>query len=169
MVELQRHVSDELDSPFDMRAGPLIRGRLVRLSASEHVLLIVVHHIVCDGWSIGVLIRELGVLYRAHRQGEAVSLPQLPIQYADYAQWQHEVSDDEGLQQRLQHWKEHLDGAPAILELPTDRPRPSVQSYRGAVVCLALDRDLLAQLKTVAMRFECTLAMTLLTAWSVLL
>jgi amino acid adenylation domain-containing protein/thioester reductase-like protein len=168
-AEVQGHVRYELDTPFRLSVGPLIRGRLLRLSSAEHVLLIVVHHIVSDGWSNAVLIRELGVLYHAHKRGESDPLPMLPIQYVDYAQWQREASTDERLRERLQFWRDHLHAAPAMLELPADRPRPPVQSYRGAAVGVTFGRDLTAQLKSVSRRFDCTLAMTLFTAWSILL
>jgi amino acid adenylation domain-containing protein/FkbH-like protein/thioester reductase-like protein len=164
-----RQSKEELAAPFDLNAGPLIRGRLFHLSEAEHVLLITMHHMVSDGWSIGVLIRELGALYEAYREGQPDPLPPLPIQYADYAQWQRQWLTGAKLQEQLRYWKEHLQGAPELLELPTDRPRPAVQSYRGASVDVSLGSDLAADLKTLSRRLNLTLAMILYTAWSIVL
>jgi amino acid adenylation domain-containing protein/FkbH-like protein len=154
---------------FDLGAGPLIRGRLLRLSAEEHVLLITMHHIVSDGWSIGVLVRELGALYGMSREGPASGLSSLPIQYADYAVWHRQWLAGPQFQEQIEYWKQQLQGAAELIELPADRPRPPVQSYKGAGVPIALGPELSAQLKAFAREHDLTLAMTLYAAWSIVL
>ncbi|WP_408953367.1 amino acid adenylation domain-containing protein [Lysobacter sp. Hz 25] len=161
--------AEEARTPFDLAAGPLIRGRLLRLAADEHVLLLTQHHIVSDGWSLGVLVKEVTALYTAFSQGQDDPLPPLPIQYADYAQWQRQWLQGETLRQQLGFWREHLHGAPALLELPTDRPRPPLQSYAGDRVGLSLSPRLTADLRELSQRHGATLFMTLLAAWSSLL
>ncbi|MGZ3461872.1 MAG: condensation domain-containing protein, partial [Archangium sp.] len=131
---VKRRAVEEFQRPFNLEKGPLVRAKLLRLAADEHVLLLVMHHIVCDGWSMGVLVRELSELYPAYARGEALTLPALPVQYADYAQWQREWLKGEVLEEQLAWWKQRLAGAPPVLELPTDRPRPPVRSSRGAVL-----------------------------------
>jgi hypothetical protein len=133
------------------------------------VLLVTMHHIVSDGWSMGVLIRELGALYGAYREGRGNALPALPIQYADYAQWQRQWLSGKVLQGQLDYWKEHLSGAPQLLELPTDRARPAVQSYRGESVEVSLGKELSAGLKGLARRVDATLYMVLYAGWSIVL
>jgi NRPS condensation-like uncharacterized protein len=118
----------EARQQFDLAHGPLIRGQLLQLAEDEHVLLITQHHIISDGWSLGVVVREVSALYTAFSQSQPDPLPALALQYADYAVWQRVWLQDEGLEQQLGFWKEQLGGAPALLELPTDRPRPAVQS-----------------------------------------
>ena len=121
-------------APFDLARGPLIRGRLMRLAEDEHVLLVTMHHIVSDGWSMGVLMRELSALYGAFVRGEADPLPPLAIQYADYAVWQRQWLDGEVLQAAGGVLAaSSLAGAPALLELPTDRPRPAQQELCGRI------------------------------------
>lgn len=167
--EVFRQSEQELATPFDLSTGPLIRGRLLRLAENEHILLVTMHHIVSDGWSIGVLMRELGVLYEAYRAGQPDPLSPLPIQYADYSQWQRQWMKGAEPEEHLTYWMEHLRGAPELLELPTDRPRPAVPSYVGATTRISLEPDLVAELKTLSRRFNLTLAMTLHTAWSIVL
>ncbi|WP_166213188.1 condensation domain-containing protein, partial [Cognatiluteimonas telluris] len=132
--QVQAQAREEARAPFDLAAGPLVRGRLLRLSDEAHVLLLTMHHIVSDGWSLGVLLREVAALYGAFVQGQADPLPPLAIQYADYAVWQRDWLQGEVLEQQLAFWQGHLSGAPALLELPSDRPRPAQQSYRGAAL-----------------------------------
>ena len=151
---------------FDLSRAPLLRARLLRLSDSEHVLLLVVHHIVFDGWSMGVLRRELGALYAS--AGDAAALAPLPIQFADYASWQRERLASEALQRQLQYWRQQLDGI-ETLDLPTDRPRPAQITYRGASERFALPAPLLTRLKALAQRESATLFMVLLAAFQVLL
>ncbi|WP_440030495.1 condensation domain-containing protein, partial [Chromobacterium amazonense] len=159
----------EAKAPFDLSQGPLIRAQLLQLADTEHVLLLTQHHIISDGWSIGILIRELGMLYQAALDGDSDPLPPLAIQYADYAAWQHDAQQAEELVRQREFWRDHLQGAPALLALPTDRPRPPVQSYAGSQVPIHLDADLLAALKTLGQQHHTTLFMTLLAAWSVVL
>jgi amino acid adenylation domain-containing protein len=168
-MEVLRHTSQELASPFDLASGPLVRGRLLQLSAVEHALLITVHHIVADGWSVDVFIRELVQLYAASHTGVPSPLPPLPIQYADYAQWQHERLTEADVVERLKYWRQHLQGAPELLELPSDRARPAVQTYRGSSVRVSLGAELTAELKALARRHDLTLAMVLYAGWVVLL
>ncbi|MEB2125861.1 amino acid adenylation domain-containing protein, partial [Xanthomonas campestris pv. campestris] len=167
MVE-QRSAQEAL-APFDLAVGPLIRGQLLRLSAQEHVLLVTQHHIVSDGWSIGVMIGEVTALYAAFSEGQPDPLPPLAIQYADYALWQRQWLQGEALQQQLEFWREHLSGAPALLELPTDRPRPAVQSYAGGNVAFTLPAPLVERLHALSHRHGTTLFMTLLGGWALLM
>jgi amino acid adenylation domain-containing protein len=166
---IQELSAQEASEPFDLSAGPLIRGRLLRLAAQDHLLLITQHHIIFDGWSEGLLRRELAALYAAFSQGQENPLPPLDIQYADYALWQRQWLQGEKLQQQLQFWKSHLGAAPALLQLPTDRPRPAIQTYAGSMLALTLSPVLTAALRRLSRRHGVTVFMTLLAAWSVLL
>ncbi|HEY7768488.1 amino acid adenylation domain-containing protein [Longimicrobium sp.] len=164
-----RRAGEEAARPFDLSAGPLLRAALLRVGAEEHVLLLMMHHIVSDGWSMGVFFRELSALYEAFREGRESPLPELPVQYADYAVWQREQLAGEALDRQLAYWKERLTGAPELLELPTDRPRPAVQSYRGSSVPVELPLELLERLQALGRSEGATLYMTLLGAFQVLL
>lgn len=168
-IAVLEHSREELLTPFDLRSGPLVRGRLLKLSEREHVLLVTLHHMVGDGWSVGVFLRELAALYEAFRQKRSSPLEALPVQYADYALWQRQWLAGPRLDEQVAYWKAHLQGAPALLELPTDRPRPAVQTYRGACVPVALDVRLIDDLKALARGLDLTLPMVLYTAWAVLL
>jgi amino acid adenylation domain-containing protein len=168
-AELRRLAAEEEGAPFDLEHGPLIRGRLVRLAADEHVLLMTMHHIVSDAWSMGVLTRELGTLYDAFRRGDPDPLPPLPIQYADYAIWQRKWVDGEVLRQQAEYWKATLSGVPELLELPTDHPRPPRQSHAGATVGIDLGEPLTAGLKALGQRRGTTLFMTVLAGWAAVL
>jgi amino acid adenylation domain-containing protein len=168
-AELQRMAAEEASAPFDLAQGPLIRARLVRMGHDDHALLVTMHHIVSDGWSMSVLVHEFSALYAAISQGQPDPLPALPIQYADYAMWQRRWITGEVLQRQLDFWRHHLSGAAALLELPTDRPRPAVQDYAGAFLGFELDADLTAKLKALSQRHGTTLFMTLFAAWAVLL
>ncbi|MCG6575988.1 amino acid adenylation domain-containing protein, partial [Pseudomonas sp. AF32] len=161
--------NSEALAPFDLSRGPLIRGRLLRLADDEHILLITQHHIISDGWSVGVLVRELAALYRAFSQQQPDPLPALPIQYADYAAWQHQALKGERLDRQAEFWSEHLKGAPALLSLPTDRPRPATQSYRGGDVPVEIPAALRERLERFCQAHNVTLFMALLSAWSVLM
>ncbi|UGQ48158.1 non-ribosomal peptide synthetase [Massilia endophytica] len=167
--ELQRLLREEADAPFALETGPLIRGRLVQLAEDDHVLMITLHHIVSDGWSLTLLVRELNALYGAFAAGQADPLPPLPLQYADYAAWQRRLLQGETLETQVSYWRQALDGAPALLELPLDRPRPAEQSYHGAFVDFELDEATTRGLKALSARHGTTLFMTLLAGWSVLL
>jgi amino acid adenylation domain-containing protein len=168
-AKARRVATEESQRPFDLSAGPLLRASVLRLSEQEHVLLCTMHHIISDGWSMGVLIRELTTLYEAFAQGESSPLPELGIQYADYAHWQREWLQGEVLEKQLSYWKQQLDGAPAVLELPTDYPRPAVQTFRGAHQSLTLPAELTTGLKALTQREGVTLFMTLLAAFQTLL
>jgi amino acid adenylation domain-containing protein len=169
-VEVQRElVAEGTARPFDLAAGPLFRVSLLRLGAEEHVVLLSQHHIVSDGWSMGVLYRELSSLYAAYREGRESPLPELGVQYADYAVWQREQVEGQVLERQLAYWRERLAGAPELLELPTDRPRPPVQTYRGATVPVELSPELLERLQALGRSEGATLYMVLLGAFQVLL
>jgi non-ribosomal peptide synthetase component F len=168
-LELARLSKEEARAPFDLAQGPLIRGRLVQLAEDDHVLLLTQHHVVSDGWSIGVLSRELSTLYQAFRQGQANPLPPLTIQYPDYAAWQRGWLSGELLERQIGYWREALAGAPAVLELPTDRPRPAQPHHNGAQVPIVLDAELTRELKQLSQRHGTTLFMTVLAAWAVVL
>ena len=167
--EVVRIGAAEGKTRFDLSAGPLIRGQLLRLGEEEHVLLITQHHIISDGWSIGIMIREVCELYAAFSQGLPDPLSALEIQYADYAIWQREWLQGEVLRQQGQYWKEQLSGAPSLLTLPTDRPRPAMQSYAGARVRFGVSKELTEGLRALSQRHGTTLFMTLLAGWAVLL
>ncbi|HEX9938064.1 MAG TPA: condensation domain-containing protein, partial [Longimicrobium sp.] len=166
---LERLVAEEHNAPFDLERGPLIRGRLVRLAEDDHVLLLTMHHIVSDGWSTGVLFDELGRLYAAFRAGGEDPLPPLPVQYADYAAWQRRWVQDQVLEAQAGYWTRTLSGAPQVLELPTDHPRPQRQDHAGASQRLTLDAELTAGLKALSRRHGTTLFMTLLAGWATVL
>jgi amino acid adenylation domain-containing protein len=168
-AEAQRHAREEAQGAFDLSAGPLVRARLLRLSAEEHLLLLTMHHIVSDGWSMGVLVREVAALYSAYSRGEESPLEELTIQYGDYAEWQREWLKGEVLERQLSYWREQLAGAPPVLELPTDRPRPAVKTYNGAAVPLRLSRELSEGLAGLSRREGATPFMTLLAAFQLLL
>ena len=160
---------DEAQTPFDLAAGPLIRARLLRLEAHDHIVLFTVHHIVSDGWSMGVLVREVAALYGAYVQGLPSPLPELPVQYADFAHWQRQWLRGDVLQQQLDYWTGQLADAPTLLALPTDRPRPAVQTYNGAQHAFTIDATTTAGLNDIGKQAHGTLFMTLAAAFNVLL
>ncbi|HKV36205.1 MAG TPA: non-ribosomal peptide synthase/polyketide synthase [Pyrinomonadaceae bacterium] len=163
------HLMEEMRKPFDLTAGPLMRVTLLRLDEAEHVLLVNMHHIVSDGWSLGVLLRELTTLYGAYAAEEPSPLAELPIQYADFAQWQREYLSGETLNEQLQYWRKQLAGAPMLPQLPTDRVRPAMQTFRGARVHQEWPEELRQQLKNLSQQEGVTLFMTLLAAFQLLL
>jgi amino acid adenylation domain-containing protein len=167
--EARRLALEEANKPFDLRQGPLFRTALIRLGENDHVLLLSLHHIVSDGWSMGVLYRELSALYQAFANEEPSPLPDLPIQYADFAAWQREWLQGEVLESQLSYWKKQLAGAAAVLNLSTDRPRPARQSYRGARQSIELSSELTQGLKALSRKEGVTLYMTLLAAFQILL
>ncbi|AXA91301.1 non-ribosomal peptide synthetase [Massilia sp. YMA4] len=169
MAEVERIGREEASLPFDLALGPLIRGRLLRLTDEDHVLLVTTHHIISDGWSAGVLAQEFSTLYEAFHAGRSDPLPPLPIQYADFGVWQRQWLQGPLLQQQLQQWVEQLRGAPALLAVPTDRPRPPMQDYRGANVAIELDSALTEGLKALSQRHGTTMYMTLVAAWAAVL
>jgi amino acid adenylation domain-containing protein len=168
-AELRRRVADESMRPYDLSAGPLFRARLLRLADEEHVLLVCMHHVATDGWSTGILFRELSALYAAFREGCESPLPEPAVQYADFAAWQRDQLRGEVLDRQVAWWRERLAGAPALLELPTDRPRPAVATYRGAQEPVELPAELLRRLSALGQREGATLYMVLLAAFQVLL
>ncbi|WP_425274976.1 amino acid adenylation domain-containing protein [Pseudomonas corrugata] len=168
-AELSRMAGQEARQVFDLSRGPLARGRLVRMGDADHVLLVTLHHIVSDGWSADVLTRELGVLYAAFSQGQDDPLPALPVQYADYAVWQRRWLSGEVLSRQERYWQDTLAGAPALLTLPTDRPRPAQQDHSGHAVGIAFDEALTEGLKALSQRHGATLFMTVMAAWAALL
>ena len=167
-AEEHRIVADHR-RPFDLERGPLFRADLIRFAPGEHVLLLDVHHIVSDGWSIGVLFRELGALYGAFREGKPSPLPELPVQYADFSIWQREWLQGPVLEEQLAYWRKQLAGSPPALELPTDRVRPAVQTHRGRNVLLRLSAASTAKLRELSLREGTSLFMTLLSAFQILL
>ncbi|OYE01727.1 non-ribosomal peptide synthetase [Nostoc sp. 'Peltigera membranacea cyanobiont' 232] len=168
-AEAQRLASLEAQKPFDLSQSPLLRLTLLRLQPQKHVLLINMHHIASDGWSNGIFIRELSILYAAFCMGEASPLPQLPIQYADFAIWQRQWLSGNVLAAQLGYWKQQLTGAPPLLELPTDRPRPAVQTFKAGIERFQLDGKLITQLRKLSQESGSTLFMTLLAGFVVLM
>ena len=167
--QLQVLVSQEARQAFDLVRGPLIRGRLLQISDQEQVLLITMHHIVSDGWSMGVLFKELAALYDSYREGKEDPLPPLAIQYADYALWQRQWLQGERFQQQSRYWQQTLKGAPQLLNVPTDRARPATQSYIGSHIEVVLEKTLTRGLKELSRRHGTTLFMTVLAGWAALL
>jgi amino acid adenylation domain-containing protein len=155
--------------PFSLATGPLFRAALLRLQADEHLLVMSVHHIVCDGWSIGLLFSELNQAYTAFSRGSQPDWVPLLLQYTDFARWQHSWLASDALNSQLAWWREQLTGTPGVLELPTDYPRPAMQSFRGATLSLDLDSELTAQLQALCHREGVTLFMLLLAAFQLLL
>ncbi|NVJ28035.1 amino acid adenylation domain-containing protein, partial [Myxococcus sp. AM011] len=168
-AEVRRLAEQDASSPFNLATSPLLRTTLVRLSGSEHVLLLNMHHIITDGWSMGVLVREVAALYEAFSVGQPSPLPELPVQYADFAVWQRSWLQGEVLAAQLDWWRKHLEGAPALLELPTDRPRPATRTYQGATQSITLPRELSESLTALGRREGVTPFMLLLAAFQVLL
>jgi len=168
-AEAWRLATEEALRSFDLARGPLLRTTVLRLDEEEHVLLVTMHHIISDGWSMGILTREAVALYEAFANGKPSPLSELPIQYADFAAWQREWLRGEVLDAQLAYWKQQLDGAPAVLELSTDRLRPPVQTYRGATQTFILPEGLTAALQALSREEGSTLFMTLLAAFNALM
>ena len=166
---LRRRAADEAGRPFDLLEGPLFRAALLRVDAEDHVLLLSMHHIVSDGWSMGVFFRELTMLYGAYREGGESPLAEPAVQYADYAVWQREQLAGDSLDRQLSYWKEQLAGAPELLALPTDHPRPAVRTYRGESLGVNFSPELLERLQALGRSEGATLYMVLLGAFQVLL
>ncbi|WP_455827934.1 non-ribosomal peptide synthase/polyketide synthase [Pseudomonas kilonensis] len=166
---LKARVEAEIAQPFDLQQGPLLRVTLLRLTADEHVLVLVQHHIVSDGWSMQLMVEELVQLYAAYSQGQALHLPALPIQYADYAVWQRDWMEAGEKNRQLAYWRNMLGGEQSVLELPFDHPRPAVQSHRGARLAIELAPALTQDLKALAQQQGVTLFMLLLASFQTLL
>jgi hypothetical protein len=167
-AEVELRAAEEAERPFDLAHGPLLRVTLLRLAPEEHMVLVVMHHIVSDGWSISVLNREVAALYEAYAAGQPSPLPELPVQYADYAVWQRRWLEGGSLNQQVAYWKERLAGATA-LDLPCDWPRPATPSYRGACLRFTLSAELAAAARALGRRTGCTPFMVFLTAFQALL
>ncbi|MGL4858457.1 MAG: amino acid adenylation domain-containing protein, partial [Enterobacteriaceae bacterium] len=165
----QQQIMQTAATDFCLQQGPLIAGGLFKLAPNRYRLLLVLHHIIADGWSVSLLTDELSVLYSACVQGESAALPALPVQYADYACWQRACLSEEKLAQQISYWRQQLAGLPPQLTLPTDYPRPAVLSYRGDCVYWCVDAQLTAALQQLSREQHCTLFMTLSAALSVLL
>ncbi|MCA1567661.1 MAG: amino acid adenylation domain-containing protein [Acidobacteria bacterium] len=161
--------TEEARRPFNLERGPVVRATLIGLDETEHVLLLTMHHIVADGWSVEVLVREVATLYEALRRGEESPLAELSIQYADYAVWQGEWLSEERLESELAYWKRQLNGAPAVMSLPTDRPRPTVQTFHGASCPVRLTKEASLMLRALSQHEGTTMFVTLLTAFQALL
>ena len=168
-AEIQRFARQEASRPFDLAVGPLLRFSLLRLTGDEHVLVVILHHIVGDGWSGSMLASEMAALYEAFSQNRPSPLPELTLQYADFAIWQREWMQGELLDAQTAYWKKQLADAPPVLELPTDRPRPAVQMHRGAVRTHVIPRELMARIRELSQSEGATLFMTLLAAFQLLL
>lgn len=168
-IQTNHLATQETRCSFNLAQGPLMRTKLLRLGKNEHVLLISVHHIIFDGWSMGIFSRELSSLYTAFSQGQPSPLPELPLQYADYALWQRQWLQGEVLEKQLAYWKQQLAGAPPVLTLPADHPHPAIQSFRGAKHSFLLPSSLSEGLKALSRQEGVTLFMTLLAAFQVLL
>jgi amino acid adenylation domain-containing protein len=169
--ESQAHAlaADEAARPFDLERGPLLRLFLVRLGARDHLLLMTFHHIVADGWSMGVLLREVGAFWQALAAGKPARLPELPVQYADFAAWQRSWLQGEVLESQIGFWRRQLAGAPRVLDLPTDHPRPAQQTFRGAMQPVRVAPPLAARVHEICRREGATPFMVLLAAWAALL
>ncbi len=166
---LEQQATEEASTPFDLEVAPLIRCTLLQISATEYVLLLTMHHIVSDGWSMGIFSQELSSLYQAFRTGTPSPLAPLPIQYADFAIWQREWLSGKRLETQLNYWKQQLSGAPELLQLPTDRTRPSVRTYLGKSHRFSLNQELTEKLQQLSRQSGTTLFMTLLAGLATLL
>ncbi len=162
-------IEEASTQPFDLVNGPVLRAVTVRLNEATHYFLLSMHHIVSDGWSMQILMRELLTIYQAYSSGQAPNLPTLPVQYPDVAAWQRQALEGAVLDEQLAFWQQRLAGAPTVLNLPTDRPRPAQQSFSGAHEHFTLNPELSSQLEVLSQQAGATLFMTLLAAWSVLL
>src|SRR6202011_64423 len=167
--EALRIASEEGKKPFHLSEGPLVRCLLIRLHPEKHILVLVMHHIVTDGWSISILFREVTTSYAAFIRNQTPDLPEISIQYAEYAQWQREHMSGALLASEIEHWKNKLDGAQTLLDLPTDFPRPSTHTWHGSSEEISLDRATLAKLKTLAQAEGSTLFMVSMAAFQALL
>jgi amino acid adenylation domain-containing protein len=169
LAEAERLAREEAQTPFDLSRGPLLRVRLLQLAKDEHVVLLTMHHIVSDGWSMGVIIQEVATLYETYSRGESSPLPELTVQYADFALWQRRWLTGPVLERQLSYWRSHLSGHLPILSFPTDKPRPRLRSNHGAALPLSLSTELSQQLKALCQQRGVTMFMLLLAAWQVLL
>lgn len=168
-ADVKRLLRDLAELPFDLATDSLLRVTLVRLAEDQHILLLSMHHIICDGWSMGLLCAELASCYQAALAGAPVSKSDLAVQYADFASWQRQLLTSEVFETQLSYWQRQLEGVPAVLEMPTDRSRPAVQTFRGARESFVIPTGVAAELQSLSRREGVTLFMTLLAAWQCLL
>ena len=161
-AEARRIAGEEAMRPFDLAIGPLVRADLLRLSDDDHVLQLTMHHIISDAWSAGIFLQELGVLYEAFSAGKPSNLPELKVQYADYATQERDWLRGEVLDKQLAFWREQLKGIPPVVDLPLDRPRPSHRTFQGAFETLHIPADKLGALKDLGRQEGATLFMTLM-------
>jgi len=168
-TSVENLASEEAYTPFDLSSGPLIRLKLLKLSSQEHILLMTLHHIITDGWSMSIFFKELSALYNAYLEGSELDLPPLPIQYADFALWQRNWLQGEVLEAQLSYWKNHLSDIPDLLELPTDKPRPKELTYKGNCYQVTLSKEVKDQLNQLSQEQGCSLFMTLLAVFQILL
>ncbi|MEX2494249.1 MAG: condensation domain-containing protein [Nitrospirales bacterium] len=167
--EVNRILHDEAHHPIDLMSGPLFRFRILKLGAEDHIFLVTLHHIISDGWSMGVFFRELATAYTALVDQAELSLPELSIQYADYAVWQRKYLQGDELERQLAYWREQLQAPVPTLSLPIDNPRPAIQTFRGAIVNFSLPPSLIKGIQTVSQSAQASIFMTLLTAFQILL
>ncbi|BAZ48116.1 AMP-dependent synthetase and ligase [Nostoc sp. NIES-4103] len=167
--EVQEVITQQVSQLFDLSNGPLLRATLLRLGSESHTLVLSMHHIIIDGWSMGIFFDELSTFYRTFTEGNLVSLPELPIQYADFAVWQRQWLTGEVLEKQLNYWKQQLAGATPAIEIPTDKPRPLVKSYRGDSKQFEIDRNLTEQLNSLSQKLGVTLYQILLATYVILL
>ncbi|WP_163871108.1 non-ribosomal peptide synthetase/type I polyketide synthase, partial [Myxococcus eversor] len=165
----RKYAAEEASQPFDLSAGPLLNTVLLKLDAELHVLVLVMHHIISDGWSLSVMVREVALAYEAFSTQKAPALSPLPVQYVDFAAWQRQWLQGETLAKEVSWWKQRLEGAPHVLDLPTDRPRPALRTPRGASHALQLPRELVNRVVALGRQAGATPFMTLLAAWQTLL
>ncbi|MEW6735825.1 MAG: condensation domain-containing protein [Acidobacteriota bacterium] len=166
--EAQRLISDNVNQPFDLNRGPILRSLIIRLDTQQYLLLLMMHHIIVDVWSFNILMQELVALYKAFSDGQQSPLPALSLQYADFAEWQQQRFQREALQPQLQYWKNKLAGSPLLLELPTDRPRPTFQSFNGSRHAKILPAAIAKSLNTLSRDREITPFIIMLTALKIL-
>ena len=168
-AQIRQIAESQASAPFNLAFGPLVQFTLLQLSLKEYVLLLKMHHIIYDGWSLNIFFGELSQLYAAFTQGLPNSLPELSIQYADFAFWQRQWLTGEVLERQVNYWQKQLAGVPPVVELPTDKPRPPIQTFQGAAKSIVLDRELTQRLQHLSQQSDATLFMTLLAAFLVLI
>ncbi|MBR8829322.1 MAG: amino acid adenylation domain-containing protein [Gomphosphaeria aponina SAG 52.96 = DSM 107014] len=168
-TEIEKIIQEFALQPFELETVPNFRATLLKEEEESFILLFNMHHIISDGWSMGILMRELSLLYKAYSEGEEISLPELPIQYADFTLWQRSFLTEELLAQQLSYWKNQLTGIPPLLELPLDKPRPSRQTFTGKTIKAVINPELTQKLKNLSKKSGSTLYMTLLAAFNILL
>ncbi|HEY6226058.1 MAG TPA: condensation domain-containing protein, partial [Verrucomicrobiae bacterium] len=168
-AEARRRIREAANQPFDLSRDLMIRATLLKLAPKEHILILVAHHIAADEWSLRVLFKELALLYEARVTGREMNLPELPIQYSDYANWQHDLLQSSQFNEHLDYWRKQLDGCTPNLELPSDAPRTAAGSHRGTLIEHTISAETLEAIKCLSRRENATLFMTLLAAFDVLL